>query len=330
MTLSDCKFVWKNGAIVPWAEATVHVSCHGLHYGTGVFEGIRCYETALGPAVFRLGSHLERWFASAKVYAMEWNFSLQDLGRAVVQVIEANAFRDCYVRPIAFYGSQTLAVDPKNCPVEVMILAWPWGSYLGQDAQEHGIDVGTSPWRKFSSRAIPANAKACGQYINSVLTVQDAVARGFREALLLDDEGMLTEGSGENLFLIKSGRLITNDQRSSVLLGVTRDTVLRLAADAHVPIDIKRLSLDDLLTADEAFFTGTAAEVTPIATVDLERIGPGTRGSMTAKLQNAFRDVVTGRNHKHLDWLTYLSRGTTPFLPARAWPDAGITRKSKL
>jgi branched-chain amino acid aminotransferase len=329
MALSDCRFVWKNGTIVPWAEATVHVSCHGLHYGTGVFEGIRCYETRTGPAVFRLGAHLDRWLASARVYGMLWPYALQDLERAVVQVIEANRFLNCYVRPIAFYGSQTLSVHPRGCPVEVMILAWPWDSYLGNGAQERGIDVGTSPWRKLSSLAIPTAANACGQYLNSVLALQDALLRGFREALLLDDQEMVTEGSRENLFLVKDGRLVTNDERSSILIGVTRDTVLHLAADTGLPVDIKRISLDDLMTADEAFFTGTTAEITPIATVDMQPIGDGSLGPVTANLQRAFRKVTKGSNQKYANWLTYVPRSMTPGPPARGRPDAGPPRKEK-
>ncbi len=329
MALSDCRFVWKNRAIVPWAEATVHVSCHGLHYGTGVCEEIRCYETRTGPAVFRLGAHLDRWLASAKVYGIRRPYALQDLGRAVVQVIQANRFHNCYVRPIAFYGSQTLSVHPRDCPVEVMILAWPWDSYLGDGAQERGIDVGTSPWWKFSSRAIPTTAKACGQYLNSVLAVQDALLQGFREALLLDDQEMVTEGSGENLFLVKGGRLVTNDERSSILLGVPRDTVLHLAIDASLPVDIRGISLDDLMTADEAFFTGTAAEITPIATVDMEPISDGSPGAVTAMLQQAFREVTKGSNQKYANWLTYVPRAMTPGTPARIWPDAGVLRKER-
>jgi branched-chain amino acid aminotransferase len=232
VSLAECKFVWKNGAIVPWKEATLHVSCHGLHYGTGVFEGIRCYDTPSGPAVFRLGSHIDRWFASARVYGMAWPYSQHDLAHAVLDVIRANEFHDCYIRPIAFYGSHTLSINPKGCPVEFVIFAWPWGTYMGADAMVTGIDVCVSPWRKFSSQAIPARAKACGQYLNSVLAVQDAASRGFNEAILLDDAGNLAEGSWENLFLASRKRLFTNDQDCPVLCGITRDTVIRLGQRA--------------------------------------------------------------------------------------------------
>jgi branched-chain amino acid aminotransferase len=299
MPLTDCKFVWKNGAIVPWEQATVHVSSHALHYGTGVFEGVRCYETPRGPAVFRLGSHFDRWFRSAQVYGMEFSFTRQELGRAVLEVVRANGFHDCYIRPIAFYGTHSLSVDPRGCPIEIFILAWPWEPYLGAEAAERGVDICVSPWRKFCSQAIPATAKATGQYLNSVLAVRDAVARGFREALLLEENGNIAEGSGEVLY--------TNGERSSVLLGITRDTVLCLAADLNIPSRVGPLELDHLAGADEAFLAGTAAEIAPIATVNLRPIGPGSRGPVTAALQQAYFDAVTGRNLKRSDWLTYLS-----------------------
>jgi branched-chain amino acid aminotransferase len=307
VSLAECKFVWKNGVMVPWKEATVHVSCHGLHYGTGVFEGIRCYDTSQGPAVFRLGAHLDRWFASARIYGMEWRYARQDLVRAVLEVIRANGFRECYVRPIAFYGAHSLSLNPRGCPVEVLILAWPWGRYLGADALEHGIDVTVSHWRKLNAQAVPVSAKACGQYLNSVLATQDAEARGFREAILLHNAGYLTEGPGENIFIVKNKHIITNDERSSILPGVTRDSVLRLAEKLGFAIDIRQLELNDLFTADEAFFTSTAVEITPIVCLEAQKIGRGTRGPVTATLQQAYLDVATGRDERYLDWLTYVS-----------------------
>jgi branched-chain amino acid aminotransferase len=304
MALIDCRFVWKNGRIVPWAEATVHVSCHGLHYGTGVFEGLRCYDTPDGPAVFRLGAHMDRWFASARVYGLAWPYSRHDLARAVLDVIRANQFRECYIRPIAFYGSHTLSIPPKGCPTELAILAWPWETYTGPDALVTGIDVCVSPWRKFSTHAIPARAKACGQYVNSVLAAQDAVTRGYGAALLLNDTGNLTEGPGENLFLVRGNRLLTNDQASGILAGITRDTVIHLANDLGIGAYIQKLAIDDLREADEAFLTGTAAEITPIATVDMNVIGNGSRGPVTTQLQNAYQKAVSGRTSQYSDWLT--------------------------
>lgn len=307
MSLSDCKFVWKNGTILPWELATLHVSSHGLHYGTGAFEGIRCYNTTEGPAVFRLGAHLDRWFASAKLYAMEWRYTRQDLVRAVLQVVGANEFSNCYIRPIAFYGSHSLSLNPQGCPVEVVILAWPWETYLGNEALECGIHATLSTWRKFPSAAMPATAKACGQYLNSVLATREAAEGGFDEAILLDDRGDLTEGPGENLFLVRGGHLYTNDEQSSILPGITRDSVIRLAKDLGFSVHIQQLQLDDLITADEAFFTGTAAEVTPIAAVDHQQIGEGTRGPVTTAIQQAFLSVVYGHNPRYLDWLTFVT-----------------------
>jgi branched-chain amino acid aminotransferase len=304
MSLIDCKFVWRNGKIIPWAEAMVHISSHGLHYGTGVFEGMRCYDTPAGPAVFRLGAHIDRWFASAGVYGLAWPYNRHDLANAVVDLIRANQFRECYIRPIAFYGSHTLAIHPKGCPTELAILAWPWETDLGANALESGIDVCISPWRKFSTHAIPARAKACGQYLNSVLATQDAFARGFGEALLLDDAGNLSEGPSENLFIVRGGRLFTNDQESGVLLGITRDTVIRLANDLGIGTFIQKFTLQDLHAADEAFLTGTAAEITPIATVDMNLIGKGHRGPVTSKLQDAYQKAVSGRSSRYNDWLT--------------------------
>src|SRR5882724_2850935 len=281
MSFEQSKWVWMNGELVQWANATVHVSVHGLHYGSGVFEGLRCYETVDGPAVFRLEAHLERLFASAQVYGIEIAYSLDELAAAVRSLIERNEFRSCYIRPICFYGSDGLGLHPRNCPVEVVILAWPWAPYLGSEGLENGVRVTVSPWLKFHSQMLPTTAKACGQYLNSILAVRDAVARGFDEALLLDTDGHIAEGSGENLFLVRDGRLVTNDERHSILLGITREVVMQIARDLGYRVETRALRLDDLLNADEAFFTGTAAEVTPIREVDGVPINDGRRGPVT-------------------------------------------------
>jgi branched-chain amino acid aminotransferase len=223
MALTDCKFVWKNGKMVPWNEASIHISCHGLHYGTGVFEGVRCYETPSGPALFRLGTHMDRWFASARAYSIAWPYSRQDLAHAVLEVVRANQFSNCYIRPIAFFGSHTLAVNPMGCPTEVVILAWPC---TGTDLAVTGIDACVSPWRKFSTYAFPARVKACGPYVNFVLATQDATRRGFSEALLLDDAGNVTEGPSENLFLVKRDRLFTNDPASGIRSRALSNTLI--------------------------------------------------------------------------------------------------------
>ena len=292
-----------NGGLVPWSRATTHVSAHALHYGSGVFEGMRCYETPDGAAVFRLDAHLDRLYSSAEIYGLEIPYTQAELSEAVCEVIRRNDFDSCYVRPICYFGSGSLNVHPRNCPVEVVILAWPWATYLGAAGLEQGVRVTVSPWRKFQSRMMPTTAKACGQYLNSMLAVRDAIDRGYAEALLLDSEGNLAEGSGENIFIVRDGQLLTNDDRHSILLGITRDAVLQIAGDLGCPVEIKALELDDLLSADEAFFTGTAAEVTPISEVDMIPIGRGSRGPVTQEIQRAFFAATSGHDHRHAHWL---------------------------
>src|SRR5437870_728671 len=277
-----------NGDLVPWANATTHVSAHALHYGSGVFEGMRCYETEDGPAIFRLEAHLDRLYASAEVYGIEIPYTSGELAEGICEVIRLNGFSSCYVRPICYYGSGSLSVHPRACPVEVVILAWPWAPYLGAEGVEKGVRVTVSPWRKFHSRMMPTTAKACGQYLNSLLAVRDAVSRGYVEALLLDADGHLAEGSGENLFIVRDGQLLTNDERHSILLGITREAVIQIARDLGYRVTVRELELDDLLSADEAFFTGTAVEVTPIAEVDETPIGDGARGPVTERIQQVF------------------------------------------
>ncbi len=301
---ADSKFVWKNGQIIPWADATIHMSAHALHYGTGVFEGIRCYNTVDGPAIFRLDAHLQRMFESAKTYGLPIPYSQEALTQGALDVIEANGFNDCYLRPIAFYGSGSLGVHPRNCPVDVALMAWPWGAYLGAEALEKGIQVTVSRWKKFSSLAMPATAKACGQYLNSMLAVQDAVRRGFDEALLVDEDGIIAEGSGENFFMVRDGNVLTNDERDHVLMGITRDSVITLARDLGYKVYVGEMRLEELEVADEAFFTGTAAEVTPIAALDRRPIGNGKPGPITLELQKAYFAATSGRDPQHQDWLT--------------------------
>jgi branched-chain amino acid aminotransferase len=292
-----------NGELIPWSDATTHVSAHALHYGSGVFEGMRCYETTKGPAVFRLDAHLDRLYASAEVYGLAIPYTQAELTNAVCEVVRLNGFRSCYVRPLCYLGSRSLGVHPGNCPVEVVILAWPWAPYLGAEGLQQGVRVTVSPWRKFQSRMMPTTAKACGQYLNSMLAVRDAISRGFAEALLLDGDGNLAEGSGENLFLVRAGQLLTNDERHSILLGITRDAVLRIAQDLGYSVEIRALQLDDMLSADEAFFTGTAAEVTPIREVDGTAIGRNTPGPVTEEIQRVFFAATSGNDDRYKDWL---------------------------
>jgi branched-chain amino acid aminotransferase len=306
MGFEQTKWVWMNGQTVAWDNATVHVSAHALHYGTGIFEGIRCYETEMGPAVFRLDAHLDRLFASAEVYDLEIGYTREELTNAVCEVIEGNGFNSCYVRPICYFGSQSLGLHAKDCPVEVAILAWQWAPLLGAASQQQGVRITVSPWVKFHSRMMPTTSKACGQYLNSILAVRDAHLRGFDEALLLDEAGKIAEGPGENLFLLKDGKLLTNDESSSILLGITRDSVLQIAKDLGYEVQVGNLQLEDLLTADEAFFTGTAAEVTPIKEVDGTLISEGQPGPVTLQLQEAFNSAVHGRNPLYQQWLHFV------------------------
>jgi branched-chain amino acid aminotransferase len=295
--------------MVRWSEATFHVSSHALHYGSGVFEGMRCYETADGPAVFRLDAHIDRLFYSAAVYGIQIPFSAQEIEEAICETIARNGFSSCYVRPICFYGSGSLSLNPRNCPVETAILVWPWGAYLGQDGFESGVKVTVSSWTKFHPRMMPTTAKACGGYINSILAVYEAARGCYDEAILLDAEGNIAEGAGENIFLVRDGRIVTNDERSSILLGITRDAVMQIARDLGYTIEVRPIRMKDLYLADEAFFTGTAVEVTPIREVDGTAIGKGAR-VVTERIRQAFFDAVTGRDEKYKNWLRLVERRT--------------------
>jgi branched-chain amino acid aminotransferase len=310
MGFENAQWVWRNGKCVPWQDATVHVSAHGLHYGSGVFEGIRCYETIHGPAVFRMDAHLERLYASAGAYQMKIPYAKEALVEAICETIQRNGFSGCYVRPICYLGSSSLGVHPGKCPVEVVILAWPWGAYLGDHTKEKGARITVSPWRKFHSQMMPTGAKACGQYLNSMLAVQDATRRGFDEALLLNSDGNIAEGSGENIFLVRDDRLITNGSRDSILMGITRDCVLQIAKGLGWQVETRAISVEDLLQSDEAFFTGTAAEVVPISEVDGQQIGAGGRGPRTAIIEKVFSDATSGRDSRYRDWLHSVEPGS--------------------
>ena len=303
MSFDQSKWVWRNGEIIRWEDATTHVSAHALHYGSGVFEGIRCYATDAGPAIFRLDAHLDRFYASAGVYGLEIPYDRLELTEAIEELVRVHEFESCYLRPLCYFGSSSLSVHPAKCPVEVVILAWPWAPYLGAVGLEEGVRVTVSPWKKFHSEMMPTTAKACGQYLNSILAVRDAFKRGFDEALLLNSEGHLAEGSGENLFLVRDRELITNDERDSILMGITRDAVIRIASDLGYPVVTRAMTLEDLVGADEAFFTGTAAEVTPIREVDGVTINGGRRGPVTEQIQRVFFSAVAGREERYSECL---------------------------
>ena len=307
MSFESTEWVWMNGQCVRWNDASVHVSAHTLHLGSGVFEALRCYKSEHGPAVFRMDAHLDRLYDSAQVYDMKIPYTKLELEEAICETIRRNGFDICYVRLLCYHGSGSLGVFTRGCPVEVAILTWPLGAYLGQEGLRTGIRVCSSSWVKFHSRMMPTTAKAGGQYLNSLLALREAINRGCDESLLLDLEGNIAEGSGENIFIVKDGKLLTNDETSSILLGITRDSVIRLAADFGLPVEITRLRPDDLFSADEAFFTGTAAEVTPIREVDGVQIGRSMPGPVTEKIQKKFFKVTAGQDPKYLNWLFFVN-----------------------
>ena len=301
MSFDQSGWVWSNGRLIAWSEASVHISVHTLHLGSGVFEAIRCYETDNGPSIFRADAHLKRLYESASIYSIDIPYTPEELTEAMDEIIRKNGLRSCYLRVLCYHGSGSLGVLPRNCPVELTILAWPMGAYLGSGSLEQGVRVTISRWVKFHSRMIPTTAKACGQYLNSLLALREAVEKGYDEAILLNEEGTIAEGTGENLFIVRGGRLLTNDEKSSILLGITRDAVIRIANDLGYPVDVGPLQVEDLLMADEAFFTGTAAEVTPIREVDGQQIGA--RGPITEKIQKVFFAATSGRDPKYSQWL---------------------------
>ena len=296
-------WIWYDGKLVPWREATTHVLTHSLHYGLAVFEGVRAYNTVEGTAIFRLKEHTERLFNSAHIYMMKIPYSREELIEAQKEVVRANELESCYIRPIAFYGSEKMGVSPKGARVHVAIAAWPWGAYLGAEGLEKGIRIKTSSYARHHVNVSMCRAKYSGTYANSILANLEATEHGYDEGLLLDVDGFVAEGAGENLFVIKNGRIF-EPELTSALMGITRDTVIQLAGDLGYQVGSKRVTRDDLYIADEAFFTGTAAEVTPIREVDGRTIGEGRRGPITTKIQKAFFELVNGKNKKYKEWLT--------------------------
>ncbi len=296
-------WIWYDGKLVPWREATTHVLTHSLHYGLAVFEGLRAYKTADGTAIFRLREHTERLVNSARIYMMKVPYSREALDEAHREVVRANALESCYIRPIAFYGAEKMGVSPKGASVHVAIAAWPWGAYLGPDAHERGIRVKTSSCARHHVNVTLPRAKLSSAYANSILATAEATQDGYDEGLLLDVDGFVAEGPGENLFIVKQGRLY-EPELTSALAGVTRDAVITLARERGLEVAARRLTRDDVYIADEAFFCGTAAEVTPIVELDRRTIGNGAPGPVTRELQQAFFAAVSGRDPRHRDWLT--------------------------
>jgi len=300
--MRETEKIWMNGELVDWADARVHVGTHGLHYGSGVFEGIRAYETAKGTAVFRLTDHLKRFDNSARLLHMELPYSVDGLREACHELIGANGLPECYLRPIAFFGYGELGVSAMGNPVDVVIMSWPWGAYLGEDGLKNGISAKISSWERIGPNVIPHVAKATGVYLNSMLAVTEANRAGYDEAILLTGEGYIADGSGENVFVVKNGELYTPDLSTSILPGITRDTVIQIAQDLGYTVHEKSLIRSDLYLADEAFMTGTAAEVTPLRAVDDFEIGVG---PITLEIQEAYLDTARGRSERWAQWLEY-------------------------
>jgi branched-chain amino acid aminotransferase len=295
--------IWKDGQMIEWRDATLHMLTHSLHYGMAIFEGVRAYKTVDGTAIFRLKEHTQRLFNSAKIFQMKLPFDMETLMAAQREVVRANQLESCYIRPLAWIGSEKMGVSARGNTIHVSIAAWPWGAYLGEEGLAKGIRVKTSSFTRHHVNVSMVRAKASGYYINSILANQEVTAEGYDEALLLDTEGYVSEGAGENVFIVKSGKIYTPDL-ASCLDGITRDSVLTMARDLGIEVIEKRITRDEIYCCDEAFFTGTAAEVTPIRELDGRQIGTGSRGPVTEQLQSLFFEVVAGKAAKYKHWLT--------------------------
>ena len=306
MPLPKCDKIWFNGQLVDWDDAKIHVLSHVVHYGSSVFEGIRCYETAKGSAVFRLNEHVNRLFDSAKIYRMEIPYTREEIKEAILETIRVNQLAACYIRPVVFRGYENLGVDPMGCPVDVVIAVWEWGEYLGEAALKNGVSVCTSSWNRMAPNTFPALAKAGGNYLNSQLVRIEANTNGYDEGIVLGTDGLVSEGSGENIFVIKNGSIYTPESCFAILPGITRHTAITLIRDLGMRVEQRGIPREFLYIADEVFFTGTAAEITPIRAIDQVPIGCGQCGPITAQIQNAFFSVVRVEVEDRHGWLTFV------------------------
>jgi len=304
--LTPTEHIWHNGRFIRWEEATIHVLSHVVSYGSSVFEGIRCYDTPAGPAIFRLHEHVRRMEDSAKIYRMEIGYTHEQLADAMQELVRVNQMESCYIRPIAIRAYGDIGVNPLHNPVDVYLACWVWGKYLGEEALAHGVDVCVSSWKRIAPNTLPALAKAGANYMNSQLIKMEAITNGYAEGIALDEAGYVSEGSGENIFLVRDGRIHTPPLGASVLPGITRDSVLRLAHDLGIPLVETIVPREMLYIADEVFFTGTAAEITPIRSVDRIRIGTGQRGPITERLQKEFFGIITGASPDRYGWLSQI------------------------
>jgi len=311
MAFQECEKIWMNGKLVDWKDAKVHVLSHAMHYGSAVFEGQRCYKTKNGPACFRLKEHTDRLFNSAKVYRMEIPFTKDEINQAILNLIAYNKLESCYVRPLVYRGYKQLGVDPTECPVDVAIAVWYWGAYLGPEALENGVDICVSSWNRPAPNTFPALAKSAANYANSQLVQLEARANGYREAIALDITGHVSEGSAENVFIVLNGVLVTPPYGSSVLSGITRNSVMTFARDLGIEVIEEVIPREQLYYADEVFFTGSAAEITPIRSIDKIKVGSGTRGPITKRLQQHFFKYLAGEIEDTYGWLTPVPQTAT-------------------
>jgi branched-chain amino acid aminotransferase len=312
MSFAGTGKIWMNGSLVDWADAKVHIGSHVVHYGSGVFEGARCYDTARGPACFRLDAHIRRLYDSARIYRMEYGIPRQDFEQAVLDTIRANAFRACYIRPILYRGYSALGVNPFPCPVDAAILLWEWGRYLGPEALEQGVDVRVSSWTRSAPNTFPSLAKSSANYANSQLIKMEAIVEGYSEGIALDVNGQVSEGSGENVFLVRDEVLFTPPLAASILPGITRDSVLTLAHDLGLEVREQPVPREMLYIADEVFFAGTAVEITPVRSIDKITVGSGRRGPVTEAIQNAFFGLLAGTTPDPHCWLTSVYPDAAP------------------
>ena len=303
MNVEPTDLIWMNGAFVAWEDAKVHVLTHGLHYGTGVFDSMRCYETKLGPAVFRNADHLERLRRSAELYYMPVPYSVEELRAATLELVARNGLRSCYIRPLVNRGYGTMGLNPLDAPVDVTIACWEWGTYLGEDGMRNGVRAMVSSWRRISPDSLIPHAKASGQYLNNVLAKVESVKAGYQESILLDDQGHVSEGTGENIYIVREGEIVTPGHHNSILDGITRRSIIQIAQDLGYPVVERDIARAELYLADEVFMSGTAAELVPVREVDNHQIGTGRPGEITRVLQKEFDDAIHGRSERYREWL---------------------------
>ena len=301
--MEKSEWIWMNGEFVAWEDAQVHVLSHGLHYGTGVFEGIRCYDTEIGPAVFRHKDHIDRLYKSAELYYMPIPYTPEQIRQATLELIGKNGMRSCYIRPIAYRGYGTMGLFPLDAPVDVTIAVWEWGAYLGDEGTRNGIRAKVSSWRRISNDSLIPHAKASGQYLNSILAKIESHKAGYEEAILLDDHGFVCEGSGENIFMVRDGSIVTPPQTAGILDGINRKSCMQIARDLGFEVIERNIARAELYLADEVFMTGTAAELVPVREIDDHPVGSGARGEITTAVQQAFEDALMGRTERYREWL---------------------------